>query len=90
MSLIVTVCGRKFRCAPRSAVLQEISEEVRQHLHPRSSRVWKKPGGELWKRAGREWRHAVEHVGNAYGQGKLAVVRATMAARPIVLVALGL
>jgi hypothetical protein len=89
MSLIITVCGRKFRCAPGGAVLQEISEEVRQHLQGPTTRIGKSPA-RITGALVASGRNAVRCLGSAYAAIKFAVMRAMIAARPVVQFALGL
>jgi hypothetical protein len=90
MSMIITVCGRKFRCVARSAVLQEVSEEVRQHLHAPSVPIWDQRLARLRKRVRHRWRQGADCLSNGYAAVRLALVRATLAARPVVQFALGL
>ena len=88
MSLIVTVCGRKFLCAPGTTALQEISEEVRQHLQGPTRLRAAQPGA-----GGALLRHShslAQVVGRSYGAMKLAAMRAAIAARPVLQLALGL
>jgi hypothetical protein len=88
MSLIVTVCGRKFLCAPGSTALQEVSEEVRQHLHgpTRLGAARAASEGALLRRA----HSAAQAVGRSYAAMKVRAIRAAIAARPVLQVALGL
>jgi hypothetical protein len=87
MSLIVTVCGRKFLCAPGSTALQEVSEEVRLHLHgPARLRAATGAGSALLRHA----QHTAQALGRRYAAVKLAAMRAAIAARPVLQVALGL
>lgn len=88
MLMIVTVCGRKFRCLPGSAVLQELSDEVRQHLcsAPPGSGF----AAVLKSHAAERWRGAAACCAGAYAASKLALVRALMSARPVVQWTLGL
>ena len=86
MSLIVTVCGRKFLCAPGDTALQEISEEVRQHLQGPTRLRAAHPGGALLRRG-----HSLaQALGRGYAGMKVAAMRAAIAARPVLQVALGL
>jgi len=88
MSLIVTVCGRKFLCAPGSTALQEVSEEVRLHLHGPARLRAAQPGARsaLLRHAQR----TAQALGRRYAAVKLAAMRAAIAARPVLQVALGL
>jgi hypothetical protein len=86
MSLIVTVCGRKFLCAPGDTALQEISEEVRQHLQGPTRLGAAHPGGALL----RHGHSLAQVVARSYGAMKLAAMRAAIAARPVLQVALGM
>lgn len=90
MSLIMTVCGRRFRCLSRGAALQEMSDEVRQHLHRPSVRTGDKRRARLIEPVKHAWRHAGRCVGNGCAVIRLALVRAVIAVRPVVQYALGL
>ena len=90
MSMIMTVCGRKFRFVARSAMLQEVSDEVRQHLRAPSVPVWDQRLARLRKRVRHRWRQAADCLSNGYAVIRLALVRVTIAARPVVQFALGL
>jgi hypothetical protein len=89
MSLIITVCGRRFRCVPGGVAVQEISEEVRQHLHGPIGRIGKSPAG-ITSALMASARYPVRRLGSAYVAIKLAATRAMIAARPVVQFALGL
>ena len=88
MSLIVTVCGRKFLCAPGSTALQEISDEVRQHLLG-PTRLRAAPAGSEGALL-RYAQHTAQALGRGYAAMKLATMRAVIAAWPVLQVALGL
>jgi hypothetical protein len=89
MSWIITVRGRKFRCVQGGVAVQEISEEVRQHLQGPIGRLGKNPTG-ITSAFVASRRNAVHHLGSAYVAIKLAAMRAMIASRPVVQIALGL
>jgi hypothetical protein len=89
MSLIITVCGRRFRCVPGGVAVQEISEEVRQHLQGPTGCIGKSPPGTMSALVASA-RNAVRHLGSAYAAVKFGATRAMIAARPVVQFALGL
>lgn len=90
MSLIVTVCGRKFRSVARSPVLQEVSEEVRQHIQLPSAPRWMDRFAGISAPMKRACQQAVRYVTNGYTCIQLALMRAAISARPVVQCALGL
>jgi hypothetical protein len=89
MSLIITVCGRRFRCVPGGVAVQEISEEVRQHLQGPSGRIGNSPA-EIMSALVVSGRNAIRCLGSTYVAMKLAATRAMLAARPVVQFTLGL
>jgi len=89
MSLIITVCGRKFRCVPGGVAVEEICEEVRQHLQGPTGGLGKSPAA-IMSALVASGRNAVRRLGSAYVAIKLAATRAMIAARPVVQFPLGL